>query len=100
MHNTWRVPKADKDPAGVFKVKLNEVLWRTKKEVVFAEIAHLLGIQSADSHTPGWIGKRLKALKNVYERMTPEEKTALKMEQKRMKIEGYPDDLRRQYVHR
>jgi hypothetical protein len=98
MQNTWRLPKADKDPGGILKVKLNEVLWQTNKELVFTEIASLLGIPSADSNTPGWIGKRLKALQNVYARMNPEEKAALKMHRNRIKREGHPEDLRRKYV--
>jgi hypothetical protein len=96
MQNTWRVPKADKDPGGILKVNVNEVLWRTKQELVFAEIASLLGIQSADSNTPGWLGKRMKALRNVHQRLNPEEKAALEMECQRIKREGHPEDLRRQ----
>lgn len=96
MQNTWRVPKADKDPGGILKVKRNEVLWRMKEEEVWAEIARLFGIQSADSNTPGWIGKRMKALQNVHERLTPEEKEELERECERIKREGHPEDLRRQ----
>ena len=98
MQNSWRVPKADKDPEGILKITRNQILWRTKKEVVFAEIAALLGIQTADANTPGWLGKRMKALRNVYERMPPEEKAELEMERKRISIEGHPKDLRQQYV--
>jgi hypothetical protein len=98
MQNTWRVPKAEKDPVGILKVTRNQILWRTRKEVVFAEIARLLGIQSADANTPGWLGKRMKAMQNVYERMPPEEKAELEMERKKISIEGHPEDLRRQYV--
>ena len=59
MQNSWRVPKADKDPEGILKITWNQILWQTKKEVVFAEIVVLLGIQTADTNMPGWLGKHM-----------------------------------------
>jgi len=79
-----------------FKVKINELLWETKQDLVYAEVARLLGMDKADSDTPNWITKRMKALKNVYGRLTEEEKMELQEERKRREKEGNPEELKRQ----
>ena len=70
----------------------------TRKADVFAEIATILGLQSADTSTPGWFSKRLPAIKNVIEKMTEEEKLKLDEEVKRISKEGYPEEQKRKYV--
>lgn len=94
MRNTWRGAKISEEPRP-FKVKQIEVLWETKNDLVWAEIATLLGTDTADSNTPHWFTKRMKALKNVYERLTEEEKIELQGECNRRELEGNPEEVKR-----
>lgn len=79
-------------------MKLTEALWLTREQDVLAEIATLLGVAEATTKTPGWFGLRMKALGNILERMTPEEKAALDIERERISQEGHPEEIRRRFV--
>jgi len=79
-----------------FKVKINELLWEKKQDLVYAEIARLLGTDTADSNTEHWFSKRMTALKNVYNRLTEEEIIELRAECTRREKEGNPEDIKRQ----
>ena len=81
MQNTWHKPKAAENPRMVLKVKPIEVLWQTRQEDVFAEIAKLLGVPSANTNTEGWFSKRMQALKNILRMMSDEEAEELEREQ-------------------
>lgn len=98
MQNSWRKPKVDDAPGMLLKIKPIEVLWQTRRDDVFAEIAHLLGIESADTTTPGWLNKRMEALKNVMDSLSVEERAELDKEHKRIATQGYPEDVKRRYV--
>ena len=78
----------------VLKVKVTEVLWQTRQQDVFAEIARLLGIPSVNANTPGWFHKHMQALKNILSTMSDEEAEELEREQKRITAQGYPDYIK------
>lgn len=94
MQNTWRKPKAAENPRMVLKVKPIEVLWQTRQEDVFAEIAKLLSVPSANTNTEGWFSKRMQALKNILRTMSDEEAEELEREQKRIGTQGYPEHIK------
>jgi len=96
MQNTWRKPKAVEAPRMILKVKPIEVLWQTRQQDVFAEIARLLGIPSADANTPGWFQKRMLAMKNILSMMSDEEAEQLERERERIGTQGYPDYIQRE----
>lgn len=79
-------------------VKRSEVLWKTKPDLVFREIAALLGIEKADTSTPDWFGKRLPAIQNIVEKMTDEEKAKLDAKVQQINNKGYPEEIKRRYV--
>ena len=56
------------------KYRLNDVLWWTRQKDVFAEIAAMKGLDSADSNTPGWFTLHWTAEKNILDAMTEVEK--------------------------
>jgi len=80
----------------ILKVKPIEVLWQTRQQDVFAEIARLLGILSADANTPGWFQKRMLAMKNILSMMSDEEAEQLERERERIGTQGYPDYIQRE----
>lgn len=98
LTNNWRpYHSMAKKPNGL-KIKRSEVLWHTKQDLVYKEIANLLGVEKADSSTDHWFEKRLPAIKNILDRMTDVESAELDEEVKRINNEGFPDDIKRQYV--
>jgi hypothetical protein len=80
----------------VLKVKPIEVLWQTRQQDVFAEIARLLGVPSANTNTEGWFSKRMQAMKNILRTMSDEEAEELQREQKRIGTQGYPEHIKRE----
>jgi hypothetical protein len=62
---------------------------------MFAEIAGMMGLASADSNTPGWFTLRRTAEKNILDSMTEKEKNNLRGETERMAREGLPKDIQR-----
>lgn len=77
------------------RFRLTDVLWSTQKEKVFEEIASILGLDHADTKTPGWFGLRTKASKNIIDRMPEDEKKSLEDEADRMQEVGLPKDVQR-----
>ncbi|PPQ76007.1 hypothetical protein CVT25_004621 [Psilocybe cyanescens] len=70
MQNTWRGTKVAETVIAGAAMKRTEVLWRTRKDDVFAEIASLMGLDSASTQTPNWFDFRMKALGNILQRMS------------------------------
>ncbi len=77
------------------KYRLNDVLWWTRQKDVFAEIAAMKGLDSADSNTPGWFTLRRTAEKNILDAMTEVETEILRKEAERLAGEGLPKDIQR-----
>ena len=65
---------------------------------MFKEIASILNIESADTHTPGWFQLRTKASKNVINAMAEDERKDLEIAADRMQKDGMPPDIQRRYV--
>ncbi len=98
MQNNWRLSGISQTESSPISIKRTEVLWRSRREDVFAEIATLLGVESADTNTPGWFHKRMPALGNILRRMTTAEKEELDRERDRMVKEGHTEEDRRRSV--
>ncbi|PPQ80264.1 hypothetical protein CVT25_003703 [Psilocybe cyanescens] len=70
MQNTWRGTKVAETVIFGAPMKRTEVLWHTRKNNVFAEIASLMGLDSASTQTPNWFDFCMKALGNILQRMS------------------------------
>lgn len=79
-------------------MKRNEVAWRLWPERAWDEIASLLGVEKADTTTPGWLGKRLTALGNVRSRLTTSEKQELEVERDKLAAQGNSEEVKRRSV--
>lgn len=75
--------------------RLTDILWWTRQDDVFDEIASILKLDSADTNTEGWFQQRTKASKNIINRMTDEEKKKLEDEVDKMRGKGLPPDVQR-----
>jgi hypothetical protein len=82
------------------KMKKTEVLWKTRPHEVLAEIAKLLGTDSATTNTPGWFSERMPAMGNILARMTMSEKEELDREGERLQREGNTEEDKRRSVPR
>ena len=98
IQNNWRSHRISQKKVFRFKMKISEVLWKTRQDEVFAEIATLLGIQSATASTPGWFNQRMPALGNVLARMTTAEREELEKECQRLELEGNKEEDKRKSV--
>ena len=67
-------------------------------EQAWAEIASLLGVEKADTTTPGWLGKRLTALHNVKACLTASEVKELEAECDRLAEHGNSEQEKRRSV--
>jgi hypothetical protein len=77
------------------KHRLIEVLWYKKEDVVMKEVASLMGLPSADTHTPGWLGYRTQASKNVLNNMSVVDKNALQDQADEIVEKGLPEERQR-----
>lgn len=59
------------------------------------EIASMMGIDSADTNTPGWFSMRTPAAKNILDRMSEAEKDKIRKEGDEMAAKGLPEDVQR-----
>lgn len=89
IHNNWRISKAPAAPPAPLVVKRTDVLWRLRQQEVWIEIADILGIDTADSHTPDWFSHRMVAMKNIISRMTSAELANLDNEVAQLAQKGY-----------
>lgn len=97
IRNNWRLKKAA-DKKIKLKVKRSDALWVLHREMVFEEIASILGLPSASQATPKWFQTRMKAIGNILRRMSDEEKQALDDEVREIAENGYPEPERAKYV--
>ncbi|PPQ87771.1 hypothetical protein CVT25_015013 [Psilocybe cyanescens] len=70
MQNTWRGTKVAETVIAGAAMKRTEVLWQTRKDDVFAEIARLMGLDSVSTQTPNWFAFRMKALGIILQHMS------------------------------
>ena len=78
------------------RYRLMDILWWTRQEDVFKEIASILQLDSADSNTPGWFQLRTKASKNILDAMSEEDQNSLENEANHMQWEGLPSEVQQQ----
>ena len=97
IQNNWRSHRISQK-VFCFKMKISEVLWKTRQDEVFAEIGTLLGIQSANASTPGWFNQRMPALGNILARMTTAEREELEKDRQRLELEGNKEEDKRKSV--
>jgi len=97
IQNNWRSHRISQKVFR-FKMKISEVLWKTRQDEVFAEIGTLLGIQSANASTPGWFNQRMPALGNILARMTTAEREELEKDRQRLELEGNKEEDKRKSV--
>lgn len=98
IHNNWRARRITQQKVPGLRMKKTEVLWKTRQEDVFAEIAILLGVESANATTPGWFNQRMPAMGNILARMTTLEKQQLEKDRERLQLEGYKEEDKRRSV--
>ncbi|KAF8814119.1 hypothetical protein BYT27DRAFT_7250340 [Phlegmacium glaucopus] len=95
LSNNWRPQHMLARNKPTSKIKKSEVIWKIQQDLVLAEIANMLGLEEANTTTPGWFAKRLPAIANMLERMTPEGMAALDADVERINRLGYPEDIKR-----
>jgi hypothetical protein len=71
------------------------VLWWTKPKEVLNEIATVLGLEYADTNTPGWFNYRTTAIKNILTHMSEARKNKLKAEAETFAERGLPEEVQR-----
>ena len=77
------------------RYRLTDVLWWTRPKDVFKEIATILGLDTADTKTPGWFQLCTKASKNIINSMTNEDRNKLENVADQLQKDGFPEELQR-----
>lgn len=98
LSNTWRALAPIQGQARQTRVTRSNFIWLTRRDEVLEEIANLLGLETADTFTPGWFGKRPTAIRNIYSKMSDAEKKKLEVDLESASNKGYPEVTRRRYV--
>ena len=65
---------------GGFKIRTVLADGYSMKESVLSEIASIMSLDSANTNTPKWFEHRMRALKNVIDAMSEEERKTLEEE--------------------
>ena len=94
--NNWRSKQTSTYTPG-FTVKRSDILWWTRQEEVFDQIAEDMGLESANTSTPGWFPLRLPACKKIVDRMTESELADLDKEVENMRKKGVPPDIQQKF---
>ena len=98
IQNNWRPHRVSQKQVVGVKMKISEVLWKTRQAEVFAEIATLLGVESANASTPGWFNQCMPAIGNILARMTTEDREELEKGGERWELEGNKEEDKRRSV--
>jgi hypothetical protein len=97
LRNVWRVRKNVGTRPGN-RYRLTDILWWTRRDEVFIEIASIMDLDTANTSTPGWFQLRTKASKNILDSMTEDERKDIEDEADRLQKDGLPKEVQRQYV--
>lgn len=71
------------------------MLWWKNPDDVMKEVASIMGLESADTNTPGWFENRTTAAKNILNVMTEAQKNRLRDEADEMAAKGLPEEVQR-----
>jgi|HubBroStandDraft_6_1064221.scaffolds.fasta_scaffold270557_3 hypothetical protein len=94
--NNWRMALPMSRKSNNFHVRLQEILWKTRKEKVEEEIARLLGVEVKDvADDPRCFTTRSTAIKNIMDKLTQEERAELEREKVRIENQGYSEEHKR-----
>ncbi|KAF9549680.1 hypothetical protein CPC08DRAFT_769039 [Agrocybe pediades] len=100
VRNTWRLQTSTRDKQPSFLVRTSDVVWDVMNKEVFEEIVELMGVEEADTRTEGWFHYRMKAVKNVIERLDEDELAGINKEVSKRKKEGNPTHIQRKLASR
>jgi hypothetical protein len=59
------------------------------------EVAEVMGLEFANTNTPGWFAYRTTATKNILDNMSKARKNKLQMEAEKFAEKGLPEDVQR-----
>lgn len=92
IRNNWRIKVHTLHKPG-YNVRSTDVVWWTHREAVDRQLAEDLGVDTADSSTPGWFKQRVPACKKVMENLTSSQAVELKAEIEKYKRQGLPREV-------
>ena len=71
-----------------------DVLWTFHQDAVMAEIAKILKVKVAKQGDKGWFESRMKAMKRVWNNMSPAEQEAVNQKKIELSEQGFPESER------
>lgn len=95
MHNNWRLPHRGGKVKGVLTIRKPDVIWNTRKDEVWVEIAQILHVPEANTRTPKWFQTRPIAIQNILSRMNKDEMSKLDDQVRDIEENGYSEDQKR-----
>ena len=96
--NNWRMERGVARKSNNFRPKRTDVIWHTRQQDVMEEIGKILHVDEATMETNGWFLARMPAIKNIIDRMSPDELTALDAQVELFAQKGYEEKHQRRWV--
>ena len=78
-----------------FRPKRTDVIWHTRQQDVMEEIGKILHVDEATTETNGWFLARTPVIKNIIDRMSPDELTVLDAQVELFAQKGYEEKHQR-----
>lgn len=78
------------------RVTAIEVVWQENREAVLDAMKEILGVTELDPSSPGYFQQRVRAAKQVLDRMTERERAQVHALVEKRKTEGNTPDVQRQ----
>lgn len=89
--NNWHMEQRVEHKLNNFHPKRMEVIWHTRRKNVMKEITNILDVEGAMTKTDGWFAAWTLAIKNLIDKMTLEDLTALDAQIEEISNKGYND---------
>lgn len=96
--NNWCMERGMARKSNNFRPKCTDIIWNMRQDDVMKEIAKILKVETVTTTTPGWFSAQTSAIKNIVERMMPDELTVLAKEREEVGRKGYNEKLQRRYA--